>query len=192
MRPWALDHLVIGAASLAQAAAWCRARLACEPAAGGQHALMGTHNLLLNLSSDTHPRCYLEFIAIDPQAAPVPRRRWFGLDEPAVQQQLAEAPRLLHWVARCDDIAAARAQALQQGWDPGEPTAAARGDFRWTITLRADGLPQGGGRLPALIQWQAGHPADRLPPSRWRLQAFEPEAGRATLAGAAGPLILEF
>jgi hypothetical protein len=42
-----------------------------------------------------------------------------------------------------------------------------------------------------LIQWQAGHPADRLPPSPWRLQAFEPERLRATLAGPSGLLILE-
>jgi len=191
MSAWVVDHLVVGAASLAQAAAWCRAELGCEPAPGGRHALMATHNLLLNLSSAAHPCCYLEFIAIDPEAAPVPRRRWFGLDEPAVQQRLVDAPRLLHWVARCDDMAAARAQALLEGWDPGEPTAAARGDFRWTITLREDGLPQGGGSRPALIQWQAGHPADRLPPSPWALQAFEPERLRATLAGPNGLLIPE-
>lgn len=187
-----VDHLVIGAASLAQADAWCRERLGCEPAPGGRHALMGTHNLLLNLSSDLHPRCYLEFIAIDPEAAPVPRRRWFGLDEPSVQARLQQAPRLLHWVARCEnEIAAARAQALREGWDPGEPTPAARGDFRWTITLRDDGLPQGGGSRPALIEWQAGHPTERLPPSPWALQTLTSDPLRATLVGTAGLLTLE-
>ena len=63
-----LDHLVMGAASLQQAAAWCERELGVTPLAGGRHALMGTHNCLLALASPEAPRAYLEFIAIDPEA----------------------------------------------------------------------------------------------------------------------------
>ena len=73
-----VDHLVIAADSLEQGSAWCERTLGAKPVAGGRHALMGTHNLLLQLSSTAFERVYLEIIAIDPDApAPgrPPRRR---------------------------------------------------------------------------------------------------------------------
>ena len=105
-----------------------------------------------------------------------------------MQAKLTQGPALLHWVAASSDLDADRA-ALRQlhGADPGEPTAAARGDFRWRITLRPDGLPQRGGAVPALIQWDGdAHPTDRLPPSPWRLLRLDtgwPEGLLATLTG---------
>lgn len=177
-----VDHVVMGAASLAQAEDWCRRELGCELAGGGKHPLMGTHNRLLHLGG----RCYLEFIAIDPDApAPTGHQRWFGLDEPATQARLAQGPALLHWVAAVEDIHAARSALMaEQGADPGEPTAAARGDYRWLITIRPDGVPQQAGAVPSLIQWQGPHPGDALPPSPWRLQAlFSDDRLGATLAG---------
>jgi Glyoxalase-like domain len=177
-----VDHLVMGVESLAQAEAWCVRELGVAPSGGGPHALMGTHNRLLNLGE----RCYLEFIAIDPDApAPTGHRRWFGLDEPDTRARLRQGPALLHWVAAVDDIHAARsALVAEQGFDPGEPTAASRGDYRWLITVRPDGRPQHEGAVPTLIQWQSRHPADALPPSPWRLQAlFSDERLGATLAG---------
>jgi hypothetical protein len=183
-----IDHLVMGAATLAQAVDWCERELGCTPALGGRHALMGTHNRLLALG----PRCYLEFIAIDPDApAPTAHRRWFGLDEPATQARLAQGPALLHWVAACDDIGAARAALLQLGADPGEPTPAARGDYRWQITIRPDGLPQRGGAVPALIQWEGPHPADLLPPSPWRLLQLRPGLPEGLSATLTGPRTLD-
>ena len=57
--------------------------------------------------------------------------------------------------------------------------------------MRDDGLPQGDGSRPALIEWQAGHPTERLPPSPWALQTLTSDPLRATLVGAAGLLTLE-
>ena len=89
-------------------------------------------------------------------------------------------------MAACDDIAAARAAWQVLGADPGVPTAAARGDFRWQITLRDDGQPPAGGAVPALIQWDGPYPADALPDSPWRLLRVDlgwPAGLRATLTG---------
>lgn len=47
-----------------------------------------------------------------------------------------------------------------------------RGDYKWLISVPADGaLPGGGeGQVPTLIQWQcAATPAQKLPPSGLRL-----------------------
>jgi hypothetical protein len=144
-----LDHLVMGAASLQQAAAWCERELGVAPLAGGRHALMGTHNGLLALASPEAPRAYLEFIAIDPEAeAPTAHRRWFGLDDPATQARLAQGPALLHWVAGAGDLPRRRAALRRLGLDPGEPVAAQRGLLRWQISIRPDGQPQLGGALP--------------------------------------------
>ncbi len=174
---WALDHLVVAAATLEDGAAWCEATFGVAPGPGGKHPLMGTHNRLLALGSEAFPRSYLEIIAIDP-AAPAPsRRRWFDLDDAAMQRALAGGPRLIHWVARCDDVAAECAALAKAGIDRGEVLAAERdtphGLLRWRIAVRPDGQRLVGGALPTLIEWGAVHPADHLPPSPLRLRALE-------------------
>ncbi|WP_295642193.1 VOC family protein, partial [uncultured Methylibium sp.] len=74
-----LDHLVIGADTLAQGVAWCEAELGITPGPGGRHALMSTHNRVFTIASDGYTRAYAEIIAIDPDAPPPGRARWFGL-----------------------------------------------------------------------------------------------------------------
>jgi hypothetical protein len=181
-----IDHLVVAAASLDDGARWCEATLgvACEP--GGRHALMGTHNRLLALDGGT----YLEIIAIDPDAPRPARARWFGLDDAALQRSLArDGPRLVHWVARTADLDATRAALLVAGApDPGAPTAAARGAYRWRITLRDDGLPQTGGALPALIEWarDSAHPAAALPHAGLTLRALHCRGLAAPVVAALG------
>ncbi|MCV2368052.1 VOC family protein [Roseateles oligotrophus] len=171
-----LDHLVIGAASLAEGEAWCEATLGVRPSGGGKHLLMSTHNRLLNLSGPSFPRCYLEIIAIDPDAPPPGRARWFDLDSPALQQRLrVEGPGLIHWVARVDgDLEAQLIAWREQGAEAGEAVAASRmtaaGELRWRIALRADGQRLFGGALPLLIEWGEVHPADGLPNSGVSLQ----------------------
>ena len=170
-----LDHVVVAAASLDDGVRWCEATLGVTPSAGGKHALMGTHNRLLAVASPAFPRAYLEIIAIDPDAPAPGRPRWFGLDDPALARSLErEGPRLVHWVARTLDIDAARETLRGVDIEPGTPVRAARGDFRWHITLRDDGVPQYGGAAPALIQWDAAspHPADALPDRGVMLQSF--------------------
>lgn len=155
------DHLVVAAAELEAGAAWLEARLGAPLEPGGRHAAMGTHNRLLKLG----PRLYLELIASDPDARPPGRPRWFGLDDPALQARLAERPRLIHWVARCEDLSAASdAEILDM----------ARGDYRWRIAVPADGHLPGDGLIPTLIQWLSPiHPAERLPERGCALMKLE-------------------
>ena len=171
---WEVDHLVVGAADLAQGAAWCRATFGVEPAAGGAHPFMGTHNRLLSIASAAYPRSYLEIIAIDPRAPPPGRVRWFDLDAAAVQAALQHGPALLHWVARCNDVEAARRALAGAGVDRGEILAAERaspqGLLRWRISVREDGQRLARGALPTLIEWAGPHPAERLPASGVGLQ----------------------
>lgn len=187
----ALDHLVVMADSLAQGVAWCEATLGVTPAPGGAHALFGTHNRLLAIGSPAWPQAYLEIIAIDPAAAPGPvRRRWFDMDDAPLQALVrAQGPRLIHWVARVPDLAAATAAWAAQGLDAGECLAASRmtprGLLQWQIAVRADGRRPMDGCAPTLIEWGAVHPADSLPASGVALQSLalrHPQA--AALQGA--------
>ena len=174
------DHLVLAARDLDRAAAWLADRLGVALSAGGRHTYMGTHNRLLHLGEGF----YLELIAIDPQALAPGRPRWFGLDQ---QEALpAERPRLIHWVARSDDIlraAAASTEAL------GEILPMERGDYRWRITVPPDGHLPGEGLVPTLIQWDVPfHPASRLPDVGCRLmklEGFDPQPARVRTALAA-------
>jgi hypothetical protein len=164
------DHLVVAAASLDQGRHWCETTLGVSPQPGGQHPLMGTHNLLLQLSSTDRPQCYLEIIAVDP-AAPAPaRRRWFGLDDPALQARLdATGPELVGYVARSAMVDMHRWGLINGRYQPGPILKASRdtphGLLQWQIVVADDGLPLAGGAVPTLIQWQGPHPADQLPPS---------------------------
>lgn len=210
---WEVDHLVIGAATLEQGAAWCAATLGVLPGPGGKHPLMGTHNRLLAIGSQAFPRAYLEIIALDPQAATPARRRWFDLDDPAMRATLAAGPRLIHWVARCDDVAAECAALAEAGIERGKVLQAERdtpcGLLRWQIAVRPDGRRLFGGALPTLIEWGEVHPADAMPAGGLQLTSLTvgalPEAAArrlpagvstqqafaATLATPAGVVRLE-
>jgi hypothetical protein len=183
---WSVDHLVVGAATLEQGAAWCAATLGVLPGPGGKHPLMGTHNLLLAIGSPAFPRAYLEIIAIDPQAPAPVRRRWYDLDDPALRAVLASGPRLIHWVARCDDVMGECNALAAAGIDRGEVLEAGRdtprGLLRWRISVRSDGARLAGGDLPTLIEWGDTHPADSLATSPLRLVALS--VGRLPVAAA--------
>lgn len=149
-----IDHLVVVCADLDQGAAWVEARLGVQPQPGGKHALMGTHNRLLRLGQ----RCYLELIALDPDATAL-RRRWFDLDDPVVQRRARERPFLLTWVAATGSIVEAAVQVPELG----EIIAAARNQLTWRITVRDDGRLNFSGVLPAVIEWDGdAHPCDML------------------------------
>jgi len=177
----ALDHLVVAAATLEEGEDYVESRLGARPLRGGKHVAMGTHNSLLKLGE----KIYLEVIAIDPDEVAPGRPRWFGLDTAAVRAAVQGTPRLIHWVARTDDIVAARRACLV---DYAEVRAMARGTFEWRITIPADGHLPGGGVLPTLIQWaDERHPTDAMPDAGIRLVALagahpEPDAIRSTLA----------
>jgi len=170
-----LDHLVVAAATLEQGENHLEALTGARPVRGGRHLAMGTHNSVLKLGDSV----YLEVIAIDPEGPPPSRPRWFALDIPAMRAAIAQSPRLIHWVARCEDIDAARAA---DPIDPGSVHAMERGSFRWRITIPDDGHLPAGGVLPTLIQWSdARHPSETMPDNRVTvvaLSAAHPQPAR--------------
>ncbi len=187
---FAPDHLVVAARSLEEGAAWCEATLGIVPAPGGKHSMMGTHNRLLSVGSARYPRLYLEIIAIDPDAPPPARARWFDLDAPALQQAIAASPRLVHWVARSDDIEAGIAAVRVAGHDVGAAVAAERmtprGLLRWRIALRDDGRRPADGAVPLLIEWGEVHPCDALADSGVSVERIAVAGIDAALAAALG------
>ncbi|MGE5094031.1 MAG: VOC family protein [Betaproteobacteria bacterium] len=161
-----LDHLVVAAATLDEGAAWLESRLGVPLARGGRHETMGTHNRLLSLG----PGRYLELIAIDPEAEPPRRPRWFELDTPAMRERLARSPALIHWVARTDDIGHA-IEATTFGHCDILPLS--RGPFRWRIGVPPSGSLAQDGIAPTMIEWEGGgHPSEQLPDAGCRLEAL--------------------
>ena len=154
-----LDHLVVCAHSCEAAVHWFEKLSGVTMPQGGRHPLMATHNHLTALSTDT----FLEIIAIDPQAEPVSRARWFELDDPARGQSLNKGPALRTWVARTNDLGRAMQAAIDAGIDPGVPVELSRGNLNWRLALRTDGSLALGGLFPILIQWPEGvNPVDQM------------------------------
>ncbi len=168
----AVDHLIVAAASLAEGVAWCEATLGVTPGTGGRHPLMGTHNRLLKIATTAYPQAYFEIIAIDPDAPPPGRARWFGLDT----LDLSAGPRLVHWVGRSPMLDMHRWGLITVGCQPGDPVSASRetpaGTLSWQILVRPDGQLECGGALPTLIQWRGSHPTDAMPDSGVTLQSL--------------------
>lgn len=175
-----LDHLVVAAATLAQGTAFLGQTVGVEPSGGGKHAGMGTHNRLLKLGH----RCYLEVIAIDPEAPRPDFPRWFNLDDPRLQARLERRPRLLAWVARTSAIE----RLTENLRAPLAVRSMQRDRFRWRFAFTVDGALPGGGVIPHLIQWDGRHhPAEAMPESGCRLLTLEgmhpdPPAMRRILA----------
>ncbi len=184
-----IDHLVVAARTLDEGVAWCQATLGMPPGPGGEHPLFGTHNRLLKLDDGSDQAPYLEIIAIDPKATPTRAsglRRWFDLDDPALQTRLAhDGPQLVHWVASVPDIEAALAALQAIGIQRGPVVSASRqtahGLLQWRISVRDDGQRLFNGVLPTLIQWGSTHPTQHMPPSGITLRQL-----RLRHAGAAG------
>lgn len=171
-----IDHLVVAADSLEQGAAWCAATFGVQLSGGGKHPLMGTHNLVMDISSESFPDCYLEVIAIDPDAPAPGRPRWFGLDHPEVREAVRDSPRLVHAVARTRKIEMLRRDLAELALNPGELLAAQRdtphGLLRWRITVRDDGRAECAGALPSLIEWEGQHPCGHMPKTDVALQGL--------------------
>ncbi len=182
-----IDHLVVACPTLEVGRAWCEAMFGVAAQPGGRHPLMGTHNLLLALASPRHPRAYLELIAIDPEAQAPAQPRWFDLDAPALQAAIRAEPRLVHWVARCNDIEAIAGALGRDGDDPGPIVAVERmtprGLLRWRMTVPIDGHRPCVGAMPLWIQWSSGHPTDVLPASGVAIESLQVGGLAPALAG---------
>ena len=188
-----IDHLVVAASTLDEGVAWCERTLGIPPGPGGEHPLMGTHNRLLKIASTQYPGAYLEIIAIDKVAACARQkgeRRWFDLDDQALQQQLKQSgPQLVHFVASMSCAAPAMQALAALSIDRGELLAASRltpqGLLSWKITVRADGQRLMNGALPTLIEWTGVHPTDNMPASGITLQSLAASQSDAEILQAA-------
>lgn len=160
-----LDHIAFVAQSLEQAQAYAAQRFGVTLPAGGKHPSMGTHNLVTRIA----PGVFLEFIAIDPEAAPPNRARWFALDRLMREGALEEAPQLFGWVASVPDLARNASESPQHAL-----LEVTRGDLRWHFFHRKDGEAEAGGCWPALIDWAGGQsPVDRMQDVGLRLHQFQ-------------------
>jgi hypothetical protein len=163
-----IDHIVVGARTLEEGAAWAEQHLGARPQKGGAHDGVGTHNMLLGLGPD----CYLEVIAIDPGQPEPDHPRPFDLDDPAVRTRLDSGPALLAYVARTPTLDAVVARLGPSR--SGEIRAMRRGDLSWRMAFPPqrqdlDNL------IPPLIQWDGPRAGLRLRDSRCRLRALEAE-----------------
>lgn len=158
------DHLTVLAPSLGEGMRWITERFGIEPINAATHRDMGTHNRRVRLGPD----CYLEVIAVDPDAAPPRWPRWFGLDlTEEVRNAWAAGRRIGGWVARTDDIDAVLASH-------GHLLGSKRwldGSFHFSVP-EDGGLPMGG-VLPSVIDLGGRAPtARRLQDQGLRLKAF--------------------
>ncbi|MBE1283004.1 MAG: VOC family protein [Rhodobacteraceae bacterium] len=151
-----LDHLAVAGETLEAAVAHVEAVLGVPMQPGGQHPVYGTHNALLGLDDGL----YLEAIAVDPDAEPERRPRWFDLD------RFFGPARIGNWICRCEDLSAVL-QALPVA--AGQPVPLSRGDLRWQMAVPESGVLPFDNMFPALIQWQSDHPAPRLTQQGCRL-----------------------
>jgi hypothetical protein len=163
-----IDHLVVAARTLDEGVIWCEATLGITPQAGGEHEQFGTHNRLFKIATPRYPMAYFEIIAINPAASAQKRnanKRWFDLDNPALQASIAQEPRFIHCVVNTTDIQFASNTWKAQDLDTGPVVQAQRqsdkGPLQWQITVRQDGQRLLAGTLPTLIQW--GKPDDAEP-----------------------------
>ncbi|RXZ67275.1 VOC family protein [Agromyces albus] len=173
-----LDHLVVAAADLAEGARWVEERLGVAMDAGGRHEIFGTHNGVLSLGPD----CYLEVIAVDPEAPAPARARWFELDTEAMRARLAGGPGLVHWVVRVPSLA-----------DEPDVMELRRGSNRWALTVAPDGRMPLAGLAPSRILWHTPPPATLLPDKGIRLDTLsistpDVAALRPLVADVVGPI----
>ncbi len=177
-----IDHIVIGARTLEEGAAYVEQHLGVRPGKGGVHEGLGTHNMLLGLGKD----CYLEVIAPDADQPDPAQPRMFDLDNPAVRMMLEAEPKLLAWVARTPVLDAVVTRLGTH--HAGEIRPMKRGKLTWRMAMPPQNQDMGN-LIPSLIQWDDGKgAAAKLPDSGIRLRALEAEhpevdALRNALAG---------
>jgi len=162
-----VDHIAVAARSLEEGTNYVEAVLGVPMSRGGKHEAMGTHNKLLSLG----PHCYLEVIAVDPDAPSPGRKRWFNLDA------YSGPPRVTNWICATSDLEEALAAAPPGS---GTPMALQRGELSWQMGVTDFGRLPFDDAMPALIQWgPGGHPNAQLPDYGLRLSridVFHPEA----------------
>ena len=169
----ALDHVTLGTSSRDAGAAALRDALGIDIPPGGKHPDMSTHNRVVNVGDSR----FLELIAIDPDAPAVPRKRWFGLDDPDVRARIATAPRGVGWVVLTDALDRVIATSPVE---LGEARRMSRGERSWRLTVPDAGAMPYDGLVPGFIEWSPGpHPSvgmQFLGPTLEAIEMRHPEA----------------
>jgi len=149
------DHIAIGCATLEQGAAYVADKTGLTIPVGGEHPMMGTHNLLMSLGIDT----FFEVIAINPSAQKPSHCRWFGLDDAQFPSAKPHS-----WILNSDDLDEDLAKAKSLGVDLGTPTTQTRGDMTWRFAVREDGTIPLNGAAPMIMEWpeMPDHPAGNM------------------------------
>ncbi|MDO9708424.1 VOC family protein [Paracraurococcus lichenis] len=162
-----IDHIVLGARTLEEGAAFIEQHLGVRPRKGGTHEGFGTHNMLLGLGRGT----YLEIIAPDPAQPDPPHGRPFDLDDPSLKVALEAEPRLIAWVARTPLLDAVVARL---GHRAGEVKEMSRADLHWRMAFPPQRQDMDN-LIPALIEWKGEGASSRIPDSHVRLLQLEAE-----------------
>ena len=172
MQSTSLDHLMWGAADLAEGMAEIRRLFDADPIPGGAHPGLGTRNALLGLADGR----YLEIIAPDPDQRP---SGGFA----AALADLAH-PALITWALRSRDLPGIARQLSAAGNETRGPVPTRRTtpdgtELAWELLF-----PRGhdfGALMPFFIDWRDGaHPADDLKPAG-ALEAITVESPHAAV-----------
>ena len=155
----ALDHLLIGAASLDAGVAWLEERTGVRAVPGGSHPGLGTWNALASLG----PSQYVEIIAPDPAQPGVETVYVPGLRDFPV-------PRVATWAASAPNLAGFEASLPPdlscEGVRRGSRTRPGGVNLGWTLAFpRHRRQAAFAGALPFLIEWDslAHHPGLSTP-----------------------------
>jgi hypothetical protein len=156
----ALDHLLIGAATLDAGMRWLEERTGVRAAIGGSHPGLGTWNALASLG----PRQYVEIIAPDPAQPEIDTFYVPGL-------RTFDRPRITTWAARGTALARGFPSMLKDDFscEPARAGARVRPDgarLNWTLAFpkhRRHAVFDGA--LPFLIEWESydHHPGTSTP-----------------------------
>lgn len=152
-----LDHLVYCVHDLEASTRAFADASGVAPVFGGYHQTQGTKNALVGLGD----KCYLEFLAIDPDNETIEPPRWMGID-------LLAEPKLTRWAIASEGLEQEAAILEKEQTGLGEISGGERMTpsgklLRWQLTLpRPEPEVE---LLPFLIDWSASekHPADGLP-----------------------------
>jgi Glyoxalase-like domain len=180
----ALDHLLIGAATLENGIGWLEERTGVRAMVGGSHPGLGTWNALASLG----PGQYIEILAPDPAQPGVGTFYVPGLRDFA-------APRIATWAARSVDLARGFPATLPHDFscEPARAGARIRPDgtrLAWTLAFpRHREHLAFDGALPFFIEWGSydDHPGKSTPPglTLHALRFSHPEPGSLESALAA-------
>lgn len=151
-----VDHLVFATPVFEDGVRHIAELFGVEPAPGGHHPVYGTRNALVALGQ----ACYLEIIGPDTKVLKPQEVHIFAIHE-------LDAPRLVTWAAKGDDLCALTEAARRHMVDLGTVSQGSRHrpdgtELTWDFT---DPLAaRNGGVLPFFIDWgDSEHPARSLP-----------------------------